>query len=297
MYAVRLTIAAHKFHTHAGSLFGKFVVRSLYFSLLIVALMGPSYGNSRKEIKAIGKDIYLLVDLSESMNANDISPTRLERVKFELSRLVDQLETDRMGLIIFSSDAFVQCPLTFDKNTLLLFIQTLNTSMVPAGGTDLAPALQLAMDKHTGNLTSENNAKIIVLVSDGEHHGDNLNSIIKDLEERGIRLFAVGVGTASGGKIPQGKGFKKDKNGQEVITRLDDETLLGTISQSADRYFVINNRQNELNRLIQAIESIEGRLIDRRKSDISANKFDYFLAAALLLIFMDVLITVKTIQL
>jgi Ca-activated chloride channel family protein len=278
-------------------LFGKFVIRSLYFSLLIIALLGPSYGSTRTEVKAIGKDIYLLVDLSESMNAIDISPSRLERVKFELGRFVDNLETDRIGLIIFSADAFVQCPLTFDKNTLKVFIETLKTSMVPSGSTDLAPALQLAREKHTGNVTSENNAKIIILISDGEHHGDNISRQVREIEESGIRLFAVGIGTTTGGKIPEGKGYKKDKHGKEVITRLDDETLFTTVSQSSDRYFVINDRQNELNRLIHTIDTIEGRLLDKRKSDVSANKYDYFLAAALLLISLDVLITVKTIQL
>jgi Ca-activated chloride channel family protein len=297
VYAIKIIVAARKFHTHARAIIGKGVIRTLYFSLIIMALLGPSYGSSQKEVKAIGKDIYLLVDLSESMNANDISPTRLERVKFELNRLIQNLHTDRIGLIIFSSEAFVQCPLTFDKNTLKVFIETLSTSLVPTSGTDIISALQLAVEKHTGNVTSENNAKIVVLISDGEHHGENLTQIIKEMQENGIRLFAVGVGTVSGGKIPQGRGFKKDKQGEEIVTKLEDETLFKTVNESSDRYFVINDRQNEMNRLLQTIDTIEGRLIDKRKTDVSANKYDYFLVAALLLISMDVLITVKTIQL
>jgi Ca-activated chloride channel family protein len=297
MYAIKTAAAARKFHTHARAIVAKLVLRTVYFALLIVALLGPTYGSSQAEVKAIGKDIYLLVDLSESMNATDISPSRLERIKFELNQLIQNLTSDRIGLIIFSSEAFVQCPLTFDKNTLKLFIETLQTNMVPSGGTDLTPALQLAIDKHTGNVTSENNAKIIVLVSDGEHHGENISGIIRDVQDSGIRLFAVGVGTSAGGKIPAGKGYKKDKEGQDIVTRLDDETLFRTVNQSSERYFVINDKQNETDRLIHAIDAIEGRLIDKRKTDVSSNKYDYFLAVALLLISIDILITVKTIEL
>ncbi|MDO1446371.1 VWA domain-containing protein [Rhodocytophaga aerolata] len=296
-YAVKITIAARKFQNHARAIFGKFLLRSLYFGLLIIALMGPSYGSVQKEVKAIGKDIYLLVDLSESMNADDLVPSRLDRVKLELNKLVDNLQTDRIGLIIFSTEAFVQCPLTFDKNTLKLFIETLSTTIVPSGGTNLEPALRMAMEKHTSNVTSENNAKIIVLVSDGEHHGENLSRISREIDKSGIRLFALGVGTAEGGKIPSGRGYKKDKSGGEIVTRLADETLFTTVSQLSDRYFVINDSQNEIYRLIQAIDSIEGRFIDQRKTDATANKYDYFLIAALLLLSLDVLITVKTIQL
>lgn len=297
VYAIKLTVAARKFQVHARAILAKFLIRSLYFALIIIAILGPSYGSTQREVKAIGKDIYLLVDLSESMNANDIVPSRLDRVKLELTRFVETLQSDRIGLIIFSTNAFVQCPLTFDKNTLKLFIETLNTSIVPAGGTNLEPALQLALNKHTVNVTSENNAKIIVLVSDGEHHGGTLNSITREIEESGIRLFAVGVGTATGGKIPSGKGFKKDKEGEEILSRLEDETLFKTVSQFSDRYFVINDSQNEVFRLIQAINSIEGRFIDTRKANAATNKYDYFLIASLLLISLDVLITVKTIQL
>ncbi len=297
LYAIKISIAARKLHTHANIILAKFVLRGAYFSLLIVALLGPSYGNAPKEVKAIGKDIYLVVDMSRSMDATDIAPSRLERIKYELTGFVEQMQQDRVGLIVFSSQAFMQCPLTFDKNTLKLFIETLKTSLLPSGSTDLEPALQMALGKHTSNVTSQNNAKIIVLISDGEHYGKNLSKILREIEQSGVRLFTLGIGTASGGKIPEGKGFKKDKDGQEIISRLTSEVLMNVVNQSADRYFVINDTQNEMNKLVNAVHTIEGRLIDRRKVDVLSNKFHYFLAAALVLICLDVLITVKTIQL
>src|SRR6478609_969238 len=121
----------------------KLLFRSAYFLLLLVALLGPSFGAATKEIKTTGKDIYVAIDLSQSMNATDVQPTRLEKVKFELPQLLSKFNSDRIGLLIFSSEAFVQCPLTFDQSALNLYTQTLNTNLVPRAGTELAAPLEL----------------------------------------------------------------------------------------------------------------------------------------------------------
>ena len=125
----------------------KLVLRTLFFSLLIISLLGPSFGESKKEVKSIGKDIMFCVDLSKSMDAFDIQPTRLEKVKYEMKKIVGAFSSDRVGVIIFSSEAFMQCPLTFDQNALNLFIETMNTGLVPASGTDFAPPLKMAIQK------------------------------------------------------------------------------------------------------------------------------------------------------
>ena len=141
-YAVRMHKIGKTLNTSAHKWLFKFILRAVYFSLLIVALLGPSFGESFREIKSVGKDIFLCVDLSESMNAFDIQPTRLEKVKFELKNIVEAFNSDRIGLIMFSSEAFMQCPLTYDKNALGLFIQAMNTQLVPNTGTDFAPPLK-----------------------------------------------------------------------------------------------------------------------------------------------------------
>jgi Ca-activated chloride channel family protein len=299
LYIFRITRIARKLQTHARSIIAKTLLRLFYFTLLIMALLGPTFGEQQREVKEIGKDIYLAIDLSQSMNATDIVPTRLERLKYELTSFTNALPADRIGMIIFSSEAFVQCPLTYDKSALNLFLQTVSSSLVPDAGTHIASALELTLFKHTDstNTTSANQAKIIILLTDGEDFGENTRKIVKDIENAGIRLFVVGIGTYKGGRIPQGRNYKTNKDGTEVITRLASETLQTLASEAKGSYYEINETRNDLPKLISTIRGMEGQLRDKRKIDVTANKYYYFLAVAFLCMVLDVLITVKTIQL
>ncbi len=277
----------------------KAIIRTTYFLLFVIALLGPSFGDTSREVKAIGKDIMVCVDLSESMNANDIQPTRLEKVKFELKNLVDAFSSDRTGLIIFSSEAFMQCPLTFDQTALNLFIETLGTGLVPNAGTDFAPPIEMAMEKLANESSAGNQqkSKVIILISDGEDFGENTQNIISKLEETGIKLFTLGVGTEKGSRIKTNYGFKTDKDGKEVFTRLNAKDLKTLAVKTGGKYFEINESSNDIERLINAINGIEGELKDLRVIDVSANKYYYFVALALILICMDLLIGLKTVRL
>lgn len=277
----------------------KSILRSLYFLLFFVALLGPSFGDTSREVKAIGKDIMVCVDLSESMNANDIQPTRLEKVKFELKNLVDAFNSDRIGLIIFSSESFMQCPLTYDQGALNLFIETLGTNLVPNAGTDFGPPIEMALEKLSSkeSTSTEQKSKVIILISDGEDFGENTLNNVSKLEENGIKLFTLGVGTETGSRIKTNYGFKTDKNGREVNTKLNAADLKTLAIKTGGKYFEINNESNDIERLINAINGIEGELKDSRVVDVSANKYYYFLALALILICADLLIGVKTVYL
>jgi Ca-activated chloride channel family protein len=277
----------------------KTIIRSTYFVLLLIALLGPSFGDTSREVKAIGKDIMVCVDLSESMNANDIQPTRLEKVKFELKNLVDAFNSDRIGLIIFSSESFMQCPLTYDQGALNLFIETLGTNLVPNAGTDFGPPVEMALEKLSGEESTsiQQKSKIIILISDGEDFGENTLSKISKLEENGIKLFTLGVGTEAGSKINTNYGFKTDKSGREVFTKLNAKDLKTLAIKTGGKYFEINNESNDIERLINAINGIEGELKDARTIDISANKYYYFVALALILILIDVMMGLKTVYL
>jgi Ca-activated chloride channel family protein len=264
---------------------------------VIIALLGPSFGSDTKEVKAVGKDIMIAVDLSQSMNAIDVQPSRLEKVKYELNNIVEKFNSDRIGLIIFSSEAFVQCPLTYDQSALNLFIETLSSQLVPNTGTDFGPALSLALDKlDTEESSIDSKAKIIILISDGEDFGEETTSIREEIMDRGIKLFTLGVGTTQGSKIQIGKGFKKDQSGNDVITKLNRRSLKELAARTEGKYFEINQRQNDVSRLINTINGVEGQLRDSRMVDVSANKYIYFLMTALVLLALDILTTVKTIK-
>jgi Ca-activated chloride channel homolog len=298
IYLYRIITIARRLNTSYRKVFYKIFIRSLYFILLIVALLGPSFGEATREVKSIGKDIYICVDLSESMNAYDIQPTRLEKVKFELKNLVNAFSSDRIGLIIFSSEAFVQCPLTFDQSALNLFIETLSSSLVPHAGTDFGPPLELSLEKlmeENGSIR-EQKSKIIILISDGEDFGEASEKVASDIQKAGIKLFTLGIGTTQGSRIPSNVGYKTDQNGREVITRLNSKELKSIAVKTEGKYFEINESKNDVSRLINTLNQIEGELRDTRIMDVSANKYYYFLAAALLLMFFDVLSGIKTIK-
>jgi Ca-activated chloride channel family protein len=298
LYLARLRKVSRQLNTSFYKAFIKLTLRTLAFALIIIALLGPSLGAARREVKSVGKDIMICVDLSKSMDAFDIQPTRLEKVKFELKRIVEAFNSDRIGIIIFSSEAFMQCPLTFDQNALNLFIETMNSSLVPGGGTDFGPPLRMALSKLEDQESSHNQtkSKVIVLISDGEDFGEETSGIINDIESDGIKLFTLGVGTEKGGNIYAGNSLKTDRSGKVVTSKLSPQALKELASRTGGQYFEINEGRNDVTRLINTIGKIEGEFRDARFVDVSANKYYYFLLGAILILVFDVLINVKTIR-
>ena len=298
LYFLRLFNISRRLKTRFGGFSFKFILRTLYFALLIIVLMGPSFGESKREVKSVGKDIFLLVDLSESMEATDVQPSRLAKVKFELKNIVEAFSSDRIGIVIFSSEAFMQAPLTYDQNALNLFIETLNTGLVPNAGTDFAPPLRMALEKlqDDDSPVTQQKSKIIVLISDGEDFGEDTGEVVDEIETAGIRLFTLGVGTESGSKIRTRTGFKKDREGNDVVTRLESRSLRQIASDTEGKYFEINATRNDVARLINTINSIEGEVRDTRQIDVSANRFYYFLIAAMGLILLDIFTSFKTVR-
>jgi Ca-activated chloride channel family protein len=277
----------------------KLMIRSSYFALMIIALMGPSFGDATREVKTVGKDIFLCLDLSQSMDAFDVQPTRLEKVKFELKNIVEAFNSDRIGLIMFSSEAYMQCPLTYDNNALNLFIQTLNTGLVPNFGTDCGPPLETAMEKLTRDDTTvtRSKAKIIILISDGEDFGENTDEVAKELKDAGVKLFTLGIGTERGSQIITPNGFKTDREGKEVVSKLNDESLKSLARKTRGSYFEINDSRNDIERMISKINSVEGELRDSKKIDATQNRYYYVLTLVLILMVLDVLISIKLIRL
>ena len=298
IYIVRLLRINSRLSVSFKGVITKIIFRSTYFFLMIIALLGPSFGSSKKEIKVIGKDIMIAIDLSESMNANDIQPSRLEKIKFELKKIIDEFNSDRIGIIMFSNEAYIQCPLTYDKNALNLFIETLNTGLVPNSGTDFGPPLDLSLDKLLADKIQENDkSKIIILISDGEDFGENTYEIVDKIKESSIKLFTVGIGTAQGTRIILRNGsFKKDKDGKEVITKLNSTSLKKIANETKGKYFEISNQINQINGMIYEIKEIKGDLIDSKFMDVTKNKYFYFLFVALMLMSMDFLFNFKIIK-
>ena len=299
IYSIRLYSINKKIKVTKSRVLYKLILRSIYFSLLIISLLGPSFGENQEEVDIVGKDIMILVDLSESMNADDIKPTRLEKVKFEMKKIIDSFSSDRIGIIMFSGEAFMQCPMTYDRNALNLFTETLNTGLVPRTGTDFGPALELSLSKlnDENSRSLEINSKVIILISDGEDFGDNTNESLDNIIESNIKLYTIGVGSEEGSKILLGNGkYKKDKDGGVVITKLNPTSLKETARETGGKYFEISNINNEIDELISEINRIKGDVIESKTIDVTVNKYFYFLFTALLLMIIDFSIKLKIIR-
>ena len=299
LYVLRIIRINRFLKVGFSAVIGKIILRTLYFLLFLVALLGPLMGSATKEIQAVGKDIMIAVDLSQSMNATDVQPSRLEKVKFELKNIVKAFDSDRIGIIMFSSEAFMACPLTYDQSALMMFIETLNTRLMPNTGTDFAPPLRMAYSKLIGDddTPGQQKSKIIILISDGEDFGNETQDISEDIIDSGVKLFTFGVGTEQGGQILARGVPKTDRDGNIVVTRLESQSLKELAGQSGGRYFEINERQNDTSRLISSISQIEGELRDSKQVDTAANKYVYFLLAGVLLFMADHMIKLKTIRL
>ncbi|MEY4541477.1 MAG: hypothetical protein RLZZ306_3234 [Bacteroidota bacterium] len=296
IYLGRIFWIARRLDTTARSSILKFILRSIYFSLMLLALLNPSFGDLKGIVKAEGKDVFLLIDISKSMDATDIQPSRIEKAKFEINRLVNHFTGDRVGLIVFSQDALMLSPLTFDRNAINLFIPKINTSLLSGGGTDFSPALELSLQKLTKTIT-KTQAKVIVLISDGENFGTDNKSILYQIRKKGINFFAVGMGTANGITMKQGNNYKKDENGDIIVTKLESTSLQKMSSLTGGKYLEINTVSGSFNELITQLEQITTNVTDARQVDVISNKYFYFLIIALFLLGIDVFFTVRTFQL
>ena len=296
IYLGRIFWIARRLDTTARSSILKFILRSIYFALLLLALLNPSFGDLKGTVKADGKDVFLLIDISKSMDATDIQPSRIEKAKFEINRLVNQFTNDRVGIIIFSQDALMLSPLTFDRNAINLFVPKINTTLLPEGGTDFSPALELALNKLT-KTKSKTQAKAIILISDGENFGSDNKFVLSQIRKKGINFFVVGIGTANGITLRQGDNYLKDENGDIVVTKLESTSMQKMANQTGGKYLEINTVSGSFNELITQLEQITANVTDERQVDVIANKYFYFLIIALFLLGIDVFFTVRTFQL
>ncbi|MFN3761559.1 MAG: VWA domain-containing protein [Algoriphagus aquaeductus] len=297
LYITRFWAINRRLKVEKQRLFTKLIVRTSYFILFLIAFAGPSIGNSFKEVKEEGKDIFIAIDLSQSMVATDVAPNRLRRIQFELKELLKSFPSDRIGLIIFSTEAFLQLPLTYDQAVVNLYIDGLNIGLVPNMGTDLTTPLKMALDRFQNDQSPELKSKSVILISDGEHFGDNLGSISEELYDNGIKVFSIGVGTTKGGQMPRGNGVVIDpQTGQPALTKLNPDPLRYVANETGGQYFEISDQAQEMGSLISAIENLEGSVANTRVVEASSNKYFYFLLAALGLALLDMILPIKTIK-
>ena len=278
---------------------GVFLIAAV--TLLAVALAGPRFGTKLREVKREGVDIMFALDVSLSMQARDVAPNRLERAKNELKKLLDDLRGDRVGLVLFAGDAFIQCPLTTDYGAVRLFLDVANPQLIPTPGTDFGAALDMALKAFESQVRDpeEQHTRVLVYVSDGENHVGAVDQIRQKAEEEGVAIFAAGTGELEGVPIPLGQsrtnpGYKKDREGRVVMTALEEAPLRELAGDGA--YFRIARTSSSLNKIIASLERLERTEFAREEFEEYDEKFQWPLAFACLLLIVEVVVRDRTVR-
>jgi Ca-activated chloride channel family protein len=270
----------------------KFVFFVVAFALFIIGLAGPQFGTKLQETKRKGVEIIIALDVSNSMMAEDIKPNRLERAKQAISKLVDRLKDDKIGLIVFAGDAVTQLPITSDYISAKMFLSSISPDMIPVQGTALGKAINLASVSFTPNANSD---KAIILITDGENHEDNAVEAASAAVEKGIHVYAIGIGLPNGAPIPNSNvggqvNYWKDVNGSVVISRLD-ENLLNQVAASGEGVYIrANNSQIGLNTIFDQIKKLKKGEYQAKVYAEYKDQFQWPIGFALVLLLCEMLI-------
>ena len=271
----------------------KFILYIVAVSSLIISLANPQIGSKMEEVKREGVDLMIAIDLSNSMLAEDLQPNRLQRAKQSISRLIDRLEGDRIGLIVFAGDAYVQLPITTDYSAAKLFLSTINTNIVPTQGTAIGKAIALGLK----SFDMENaQSKAIIIITDGENHEDDAIEKASEANELSVIVHTIGMGSVDGGPIPlktrggRTKEYQKDKQGKTVITKLNEEMLKDISKAGGGSYIRANSTQSGLNALFKEINKMEKNEIGSKVFTDYKDRFQWFLGLSILLLLLDIFV-------
>ncbi len=268
----------------------KITMLSLAFLCLSIALVNPKIGTKLETVKREGVDIVFAVDVSKSMLAEDIAPNRLEKAKQLVTQIINNLASDRVGIIAYAGKAFPQLPITTDYASAKMFLNNMNTDMLSSQGTAINEAIKLSKTYFDND---EQTNRVLIIISDGEDHSEAAIDVAEEANEEGIRIFTIGVGDLKGGPIPLKRNsvvvsYKKDSQGETVITKLNEDTLKGIASEAQGAY--INGKITN-----EVVENIREILNKMDKTEFEAkqfadfkDQFQWFLGFGIFFLFVDV---------
>ncbi len=265
----------------------KAVLLILGLAFVVIALARLQFGTHLEMLKREGIDIIVALDVSNSMLAQDMKPNRLEKAKQELRSIIDRLKGDRIGLIAFAGEAFVQCPLTLDLGTARLLLQVMDNQSVSIQGTSIASAIQVAQKSFE---SKEKKHKVLVILTDGEDFGGNVEQAADDARNDGIKVYTVGIGNPAGEPIPildrQGNqvGFKKDENGEVIMTKLDEATLRKLSLTTGGKFYSASAGEMELDKIFDDIAGMEKKELEGTLVTKYDDRYQWPLLIALILL-------------
>ena len=273
----------------------KFGLLALGLAFLFVGWANPQWGSKKREVKREGIDVLIALDISQSMLAEDISPSRLSRASRFAQNLVEGLKSERLGLILFAGSAYVQSPITQDFNSILLALRSANPNMIPNQGTAIAGAIGLAEGAFEENNKSH---KALIIITDGEDHEQDAVNRALEAHENGLLIFTVGVGTEAGSFIPvveNGReGYKRDQTGNPVMSRLNEDILRQVAEAGGGSYFNLSAGSNRVvDALKESIDSMEKRELEERVFSEYNSYFQWFVGLGILVLLLEFLISYR----
>lgn len=272
----------------------KFVLLLAVVLFLVIGLANPQIGTRLEEVKQEGVDIFIALDVSLSMKAEDIKPNRLEKAKFEIRNLIGRLAGDRLGLIVFAGEAYTQFPLTTDYSAANLFLDVVDTDVVPTPGTSIASAIKRALESYN---FEEPSTKVLVIITDGENTEGDAFRAAQDAAAKGILLYTIGLGSPTGTPIPvynaagQQIDFKRDRSGEVVVTKLDEASLEQIASIGKGKYYRGTNSQDELEAIYKDINSLQKREFGVKQFTDYEDRFQFFIGAAIVLLLIELMLS------
>jgi Ca-activated chloride channel family protein len=247
-------------------------------------------------VKRSGVDIFVALDVSKSMLAEDVAPNRLEKAKHEISTFIDRLEGDRIGLICFAGIAFVQCPLTLDYSAAKLFVSDIDINIIPQPGTSIGRAINTAKQSF---VTKELKHKVLILITDGEDHESDPVEVAKEAAKEGVIIYTIGIGSPQGAPIPEydgygnRTGYKKDRDGNVITSKLDILTLEKLAFETGGKYYISSTGESELDKIYEDIASMEEKELSSKQFTQFEDRFQIFLLFTLILLIMETLLGEK----
>ncbi|MEG9327612.1 VWA domain-containing protein [Salinimicrobium catena] len=270
----------------------KVVVLSLAIASLVIALANPQFGTKLETVKREGVDVVFALDVSKSMLAEDIAPNRLEKSKQLVTQIINNLASDRVGIIAYAGSAFPQLPITTDYGAAKMFLQAMNTDMISSQGTAIKEAIELA----TTYFNDEDQTnRVLFLISDGEDHEGQVEEIAEEAAREGIRIVTIGVGTAKGGPIPEKRrgvtqSYKKDNSGQTVITRLNAETLKEIANAANGEYIDGSVTSEVVEQVTTILQNMDKKEFESQQIAEYKSQFQWFVGLGLFFLFLDILL-------
>ncbi|MCB0837603.1 MAG: VWA domain-containing protein [Bacteroidetes bacterium] len=272
----------------------KFALSVLAFIFMVIALANPQYSRTYEKVKRNGVDLMIALDISRSMLAEDTKPNRLAKSRQFISRLIDKLAGDRVGLIIFAGNAYLQVPITSDYLAMKTFLQTVNTELAPTQGTAIGEAIRMA-DKSFQS--GQRQFKAMLVISDGENHEDDAIQAAKEATENGMIIHTMGVGSSKGAPIPEYNNqniqvdYKRDKEGSIVFSKMNEQMLQEVATAGNGKYFQLNQGTAEVNAVINELENMEQQEFEEHVFTDYEDQYQWFLAIALFFLLLEYFIT------